>query len=291
MQPTATAPSVAGQRAPEPHRGRVARPEHADSIAAAELVLDLSLSGYRHGVHTVPAPSNLRKLRPAKVRSATRRRIFEHELEGLPLTPAPGVVQMGSKPGGWMIPSGLLGPSWLCYCGGIGGDISFDFELIRRYDATVRAFDPVGYFVEDAIEKAAGEPRFTARQAALATCDGPLRMQVTHELTGRSVSAADLYDSKTYVELPGRSLASLMAELGDAHIDLLKLDLEGAEYELVPTLDLRGLGVKVFSTQLHHSGTVSEGRRLIAHLREEGYELVGSKSAVKLTFARRDLLG
>jgi len=197
---------------------------------------------------------------------------------------------MGSNPGGWMIPSDLLSRSWLCYCAGIGGDISFDLELIRRYDATVRAFDPVAHYVEDAMAKADGEPRFSAYQAAIATSDGPLRMQVTHHDESHSVSGAGLYDSKGYVELPGRSLRSLMAELGDTHVDLLKLDTEGAEYELVPALDLRTLGVKIFSTQMHHTGTVREARSLVAQLARDGYVLVGSKPAVKLTFARKDLL-
>jgi FkbM family methyltransferase len=198
---------------------------------------------------------------------------------------------MGSKPGGWMIPSGLLGRSWLCYCGGIGGDISFDLELTSRYDATVRAFDPVAHYVEDGIEKAAGEPRFSAYQAAIALEDGPLRMQVTHHERSHSVGVPGLYDGANYVQLPGRSLPSLMEELGDRQVDLLKLDLEGAEYALIPELDLRGLGVKIFSTQLHHSGSVREARSLVARLSSDGYELVGIKTAVKLTFARADLLG
>ena len=43
-----------------------------------------------------------------------------------------------------------------------------------------------------------------------------------------------------------------MAEFGDPAIDLLKLDIEGGEYEVIPSLDMRALGVKVFATQLHH---------------------------------------
>ena len=189
-----------------------------------------------------------------------------------------------------MIPTDLIGSSWLCYCVGIGGDISFDLELIRSYGATVRAFDPVAEYVEDAIDKADGEPSFFAYQAAIAERDGPVRMQVTHHEHSHSVSGAKLYDSKNYVELPGRTLPSLMAELGDERIDLLKLDVEGAEYELIPTLDLRGFGVKIFSTQMHHTGSVRKARSLIARLKRDGYELVGEKPAVKLTFAREELL-
>jgi hypothetical protein len=36
-----------------------------------------------------------------------------------------------------------------------------------------------------------------------------------------------------------------MNELGDERIDLLKLDVEGAEYDVIPSFDLAALGVRV----------------------------------------------
>ncbi len=234
--------------------------------------------------------AQLRKLRPAKVRNAIRRRWFERQLSRLPLHAAPDLIHLGSSYGGWLIPGGVIEPSWICYSVGAGGDISFDLELIERYEITVRAFDAVAGFVEDAIAQTAGEPRFSAHHAAIGTIDGPLRMQVTHDPQSRSVSSAGLYESEQFVELPGRTLPSLMAELGDDHIDLLKLDIEGGEYALMPTVSLRDLGVKVFAVQLHHTGSVRDARALIARLREEGYEPVACRSAVKITFTDRELL-
>jgi FkbM family methyltransferase len=230
------------------------------------------------------------KLRPSKIRNGLTRRWFEFALERTPLHDGVDTIELGSSYGGWTMPDGVIGASWLCYCVGCGGDVSFDLELIRRYDATVRAFDAVSQYVDSAIREAGDEPRFSARQAALATRDGPIRMQITHDAHSRSVSAAGLYDSASFVELPGRTLSSLMAELGDGHIDLLKLDIEGSEYELLATLDLRALGVKVFATQLHHTGSVREARELISRLRGEGYEPAARRSAVKLTFVQKELL-
>jgi len=201
------------------------------------------------------------------------------------------VICLGSSYGGWLIPSGLMGNSWVCYGVGAGGDTSFDMELISRYGATVRAFDPVAGYVELANERAGGESRFSAHQAALATVDGPIRMQVTHDAHSASVSAAELYDGHEHVVLPGRTLISLMTELGDDHIDLLKIDVEGAEYELLPTLNPRALGVKILSIQLHHTGSVRQARELIARLADQGYEPVACRSSVKLTFALRSMLG
>jgi FkbM family methyltransferase len=231
----------------------------------------------------------LQKLHPAKIRTAIRRRWFEARLSRLPLVEMPGLVDLGTTYGGWIVPAEAVEPSWVCYSVGIGGDISFDLELIRRFSATVRSFDPVAGYVHDAITQASGEAGFSAHQAAIATADGPIRMQVTHDPQSRSVSSAGLYDSHEFVEVPGRTLASLMEELGDDRIDLLKLDVEGSEYELLPTLDLPALGVKVFATQLHHTGTVRDAHSLIARLRNLGYEPVARRPSVKLTFVARHL--
>lgn len=232
----------------------------------------------------------LRKLRPAKVRRAIRRRWFEFRISHMSRRGAPGLEDLGSAYGGWIVPAGLIEPSWTCYSVGAGGDVSFDLELGGRFGATVRAIEAVPALVELAVREGAGESRFSAHHAAVAPHDGPVQMQVTHDRQSRSVSPAGLYESDEYVEVPGRTLESLMAELGDDHIDLLKLDIEGGEYELLPMLDMRGLGVRVFATQLHHTGTIRDARGLIAGLKQQGYELVGCRPAVKLTFVACELL-
>jgi FkbM family methyltransferase len=231
------------------------------------------------------------KLRPAKIRNALRRRWFEYQISRLQLQDAPGLIHLGHAAyGGWTVPGDLIGREWVCYSVGAGGDIEFDLQLIRRYDATVRSFDAVAEYVDQARELGAGEPRFSAHHAAIANRNGPLRMQQTHDAGSRSVSPAGLYESDSFVELPGRTLSSLMAELGDESLELLKLDIEGGEYEVVPTLDLPALGVKIFALQLHHTGSVPEARALIELIRRQGYEPVACRAPAKLTFALRGLL-
>jgi len=228
------------------------------------------------------------KLRPAKVRSAVHRRWFERRVATTTLTPLPGLTDVGTSYGGWTIPGQLIDDSWLCYCIGAGGDVSFDLALIDRYVATVRSIEPVAEYVEEAMRAAAGRDRFSAYQAAIATADGPIRMQVTHDPGSRSLSAVGLYDTDRYIEVPGRTLESLMTELGDDHIDLLKLDIEGSEYDVVPALDLRALGVGVFATQLHHTASVRAARSLIEQVRSQGYQPVAIRPVLKITFLRDD---
>jgi FkbM family methyltransferase len=228
----------------------------------------------------------VQKLKPAKVRSAVRRRWFERRLGSLPVAPGPPIVSLGTPYGGWKIPEGLLDADSICYCVGAGADISFDLELIRRYGVKVRGIDPVEEFERTALQQAEGEPRFSFRRAAVTTQDGTLRMQVSHDPGSKSVSAAGLYDSDSWVEAPGRTLPSLMRDFGDERIDLLKLDIEGAEYAVLPTIDLASLGVRIFATQLHHTGHVREALKLIDGLRGQGFRLVAQRPVVKLTFLR-----
>lgn len=209
-------------------------------------------------------------------------------MERLPVEPGPPIVELGSPYGGWRIPDGSVGEGDICYCVGAGGDISFDLELIHRYGAVVRAVDPVQAYGEAALRQAGGESRFSFRVVALATRDGAIRMQPHHERSSASLSAAGLYDTHEWAEVPGLTLTSLMREFGDDHIDLLKLDLEGLEYELVPTLDLVALGVRVFALQLHHTGSVRQATRMIERLQRQGFRLVAQRRAAKLAFARAE---
>lgn len=237
-----------------------------------------------------PSTKTPSKLRPRKVRSALRRRWFERTLGQMPVSGRGQPIELGSRYGGWIVPRALIAPDWVCYSVGAGPDVSFDLDLIAMFGVRVQSIDPVAEYVALAREAAAGQPRFAVHQAAIATADGPLRMQRTHHPGSHSLSSASLYDTREFMQVPGRALDSLARELGDERIDMLKIDIEGGEYEVLPSLDLHGLGVKVLATQVHHNRGVGDARALLAHLDRAGYELIAMRPALKLTFARRDLL-
>lgn len=77
-----------------------------------------------------------------------------------------------------------------------------------------------------------------------------------------------------------------MAQLGDERADLLKLDIEGSEYDLLSALDLPSLGVRVLCAELHPSRTVREGREQLDAPRAHGYRLVCCKSPASYTLVR-----
>ena len=58
-----------------------------------------------------------------------------------------------------------------------------------------------------------------------------------------------------------------MAELGHDHLDLLKLDVEGAEYAVLDTLLDAGIRTSVLCVDLHRTSTVSAMAEAVRRLR------------------------
>lgn len=171
------------------------------------------------------------------------------------------------------MPAGAINGAWTCYCVGDGSDVSFDLDLIRRYGATVRHVDPLNASRRHAVPDAAADPRFTLVDATIAPQHG-------HAESGDTTSAGR--------ERP-RSLSSLMAALGDQQVQLLKLDIGGDEYDVLETLDLRSLGVRVLLVELHATRPANKALHLVERLRSQGYQPVHCKRRTGFTFVGHPL--
>jgi FkbM family methyltransferase len=222
---------------------------------------------------------------PDKLRRALRRRWFSLRMPRVPLHPHAALEKLGSDACGWVVPVEMVDSSWTCWCVGASADVTFDLTLIERYGARVRSFDPFYVFRKMAERQAGGDPRYSFHEVAVAASDGPLLMYGRQDLEQGSVSAVNLYGVDQVFERPGRTLASLKAEFGDERIDLLKLDIEGSEYEVLGASDLVSLGVRVLCVELHDCVSIRRARRVVADLEQAGFTLV-HRDHVDFTFVR-----
>jgi FkbM family methyltransferase len=206
-----------------------------------------------------------------------RKRLFKRRMDMLPLVPGWPLVHVGTVYGGWVVPEGVIGPDWICYCVGAGGDISFDLGLIERYGCTVVSFDPAPESYEYVQREAAGVERFSFMPVGIGPYDGKAQMYVAEDPTHMALSAANVQATDRSVEMPVRSLPSVMEELGHERIDLLKLDLEGWEYEVLPSLDLTRMGVRVLLVELIHAQPARQALALVDALRACGFVPVHRK--------------
>lgn len=218
-----------------------------------------------------------------KLLGATRRLALRHR----PPRTGLDLEKIGSDYGGWVVPTGWIDDTWVCYCGGVGEDITFDLGLIERFGCDVYAFDPTPRAIAHVAERASAEPRFHLRPVGLWSEDATLRFYAPRDPTHVSHSALNLQRTDDYFEAPCRSLPSLMRELGHDHIDLLKIDIEGAEHRVVRSMLAAGIRPTVLCLEIDQPVRAWTFWRTIRRIRSTGYDLV-AVDHWNLTFVRSD---
>jgi len=196
-----------------------------------------------------------------------------------------GLEKIGSEYGGWIVPTGRITADWICYCGGVGEDITFDLGIIERFNCTVFAFDPTPRAIAHVAGYAANEPRFNFRPVGLWSADTSLRFFAPRDPAHVSHSAVNLQGTDTWFEAEVRTVPSLMRDLGHDRIDLLKLDIEGAEHTVTRSLLAAGVRPTVFCLEIDQPVRPWTFWRTVRRIRSAGYALV-AVDHWNLTFIR-----
>jgi FkbM family methyltransferase len=174
----------------------------------------------------------------------------------------------------WTIcPDGLNAKS-IIYSGGVGSDISFEHELVRRFSCEVVLLDPSPTGVKTMALPENKIPEFHYFPLALAGCTG--RLNLAPPPHGDSWSVEN--DSTVKVDVPCTDLLSLMRQNRHDHIDLLKLDIEGSEYDVIDDFLKRKIPVRQLSVEFHHAIIPgirrSQSIRAVFKLIARGYKLI-----------------
>lgn len=161
-------------------------------------------------------------------------------ISGIRMTRRTDLVNLGTAKAGWIVPAHALHKGSICYCAGVGYDLSFELELIRRFWCRVFGFDPsprAKNFVARIGAEAVG---FDFHGLALGDRDGTKQFANAADQTyisAPSTSAnSDLLRTDKHYETLCRRVSTLMEELGHKHLALLKLDLDCGTHEVVSKL-------------------------------------------------------
>ena len=190
------------------------------------------------------------------------------------------VESMGGAPGtgygAWPVCENSLDKDSVVYAVGIGEDISFDLALIDRFELTVHAFDPTPASLAW-LEKQELPASFVSYPVGLAGYDGTAEFHApanpAHVSFSMSHQAGNLEES---VVVDVKRLSSLMEMLGHTHIDVLKMDIEGGEYDVISDLVTSGIDVKQLLVEFHHriEGIgLDATRNAISKLNQAGYKI------------------
>jgi FkbM family methyltransferase len=161
------------------------------------------------------------------------------------------VERIGSEYGGWTFNPEGLSPNSVVYSAGIGDDISFDLGLIAQFGVTVHAFDPTPKSIEW-LRSQALPMNLIAHEYGLGPRDGELTFFRPENPAYMSLSVVERPSPTTAISLPVRELGGIMRELGHSSIDLLKMDIEGAEYGVIEDLVARAIPIRQLLVEFHH---------------------------------------
>ncbi len=186
--------------------------------------------------------------------------------------------RIGSQYGGWAVPKDLISSEWICYCGGAGEDITFDLGIIERFGVHVYCFDPTPRSAAHVARAAEGVSRFHFYPVGLWDRNENVRFFAPRDPNHVSHSALNLQGTEEYFVAPCQRISSIMRELHHGRIDLLKIDIEGAEYAVLRSLLEDGLVVKVLCVEFDQPMPVLATARMILQLKRAGYQPVHAES-------------
>lgn len=235
------------------------------------------------------------------------------------LTPLSDLIYIGSKKHGYHIPGDYFTADSVCYCVGAGEDITFDTELVRLFNSNIFIFDPLPYGKKHFNELK--EKTNRNESMTIDTGDFAFRYEVTPKSFERMTyiekgmwdkdelvkfyepsldnyaghSITNLQKTDKYVEAPVDRLSAIMKQLKHSSIDLLKLEIEGAEYTVLETVVQDKTDVKIICVEfdeVFHSkgmGFLKRIRNCTDALFSVGYVMVHTTDRFKRTYMKREL--
>jgi len=225
--------------------------------------------------------------------------------------------KLGTKYGGWYVPEDMdLDNRSVIYSGGVGEDISFDLLLADKYgcgvvliDPTakaVRHFDEVQAWYQDHVPFTGGiqedycacieavlQPKFDMFEyLPIGLWDKKDTLKFYKQTNDSFVSQSLLPGmfGQKYDTVPVDSIKGVMERRNDTHIDLLKLDIEGAEIEAVNQMLDDGILPRYvlieFDLLLKKKDPDRRTRKLVCRMLQMGYDVLKDDN-LNITFGLR----
>jgi FkbM family methyltransferase len=183
---------------------------------------------------------------------------------GRPVTPVADTV----------LPEWTIAADWVCYCGGVGEDIRFELELARRWGVHVHLFDPTPRSIAFIEAERLPAEQYTFLPVGLWSEDATLHFAApqNEEYVSHTVMEGDTWPG---FDAQCRSIPSLMRELGHDRVDLLKMNIEGAEGTVLDAALAAGIRPGIITLTWEGDGAFRKAIDRTSALRSEGYAFVG----------------
>lgn len=198
----------------------------------------------------------------------------------------------GSDYGGFYLNPDLLNEHSVVYSFGIGEDISFDEAVISKHNCKVFGFDPTPKSINWIKTRHDVPKRFHFLEYGVDTKTHYVTFFLPKNeahISGSLVKTSNVSESAA-IEVPMKKFCDIVRELKHSHVDVLKMDIEGAEYNVVEDVLNESIEIKQLLIEIHDRFFL-DGRERSARMFEilyaKGYALFGkSESNEELSFIK-----
>jgi FkbM family methyltransferase len=189
-------------------------------------------------------------------------------LEKLLRSSSPDVKRVGDNDSGWVIC--VNPPPVVAYCAGVGKAMTFEVDLAKMTRQPVLVFDPSPTGINTASKIEMQNLEFFP--IGLAANAGVLQFSVPvdPEEGSYSMTQGDL----DVVSFECYDLATIMRRNGDSCIDLLKMDIEGFEFDIINQFLDQNIPVRQLCVEFHRWLRPGATLRTMARLYRAGYRII-----------------
>lgn len=201
----------------------------------------------------------------------------------------------GTQYGGWMLDLTKVPEGSTIISAGIGEDISFDLALINKKKCKIIAIDPTEKS-HRFIERQSDLQNFSLIKKALTENDGDV-IRLFRNRNPNHVSESVMPDHNAVNNFDSYLCETInLQSLFEKHSDVsvVKMDIEGSEYDLIENLSYISDTVKQFCIEFHHfcsCKTIEDTKSIIQKMNKLGFtdfvEKPNSPSLTEITFYRK----
>lgn len=208
------------------------------------------------------------------------------------IKPIPDMSHIGTEYGGFVIPMGLLKENSVCYCVGCGEDISFDLGLIKEFGCHVYGFDPTPRAIKYVRKMTMQQKKYHFFDIGLWDTDDSLKFYAPKNPDHVSHSALNLQKTNEYFDARVKRLSQIMHENRHEELNLLKIDVEGAEYRVIRSIIDDNIKISVLCVEYDECFNPMDGdyrkriKESVNSIISFGYTLVCAERNGNYTFVR-----
>jgi FkbM family methyltransferase len=202
---------------------------------------------------------------------------------------------LGDSYGGFYVCPDLLNKNSIVYSFGIGENISFDKSIIEKYQCKVFGFDPTPKSI-DWIHNQDLPDGFSFYEYGISEKTEVVNFYLPKNLdhVSGSVVKWSYLSPERCVQVQMKSLKDIVKELGHKNLDILKMDIEGSEYDVLNSIFDTDICINQILVEFHDrffKNGKDKSINAVRHLKANGYEIFAvSETFDEVSFVRKNVL-